>query len=205
MEKFQTNSITAIVLAGGQSSRMGRDKALIEIQGQSLLQRICILARECAHQVYVITAWPERYQLIVPAECILLQERFLLGGTTPHGPLLAFAQGLAAVQTEWILLLACDLPRLTASEVKNWSEYLVKVERDAIALLPRSSKGWEPLCGFYRLSCLPLLNEFIKGGGRSFQHWLTQYPIQELPINDPGLLLNCNTITDLEKIIELSL
>jgi molybdopterin-guanine dinucleotide biosynthesis protein A len=102
--------LTGIVLAGGQSSRMGRDKALIPIQGVPLLRRVCEVALNCTSEVYVITPWPERYQDILPDACRVVREVPLPGETQSQGPLVGFAQGLAQVETDWVLLLACDLP-----------------------------------------------------------------------------------------------
>lgn len=204
MTALPTSSITAIILAGGQSSRMGQDKALLKVGAFPLLQRICLVARECSAQVNVITPWPQRYQSILPNECRIIQEVLLPDQTQPHGPLIGFAQGLAQVNTEWVLLLACDLPYLNSSEIKRWFQYLLAASPEIIALLPRNSKGWEPLSGFYRCCCLPLLNNFIAQGGRSFQHWLAQHPVAELPISNPQLLFNCNTPEDLNKIVGIS-
>ncbi|MBF2020129.1 MAG: molybdenum cofactor guanylyltransferase [Hydrococcus sp. C42_A2020_068] len=190
----------AIILAGGRSSRMGRDKAAIAIQGQPFLKKICFLASQCASQVYVITPWIEKYQAIAPGDCQMIREVALPGETEPHGPLIGFAQALTYVKTEWVLLLACDLPNLTESEIQKWSSYLETTPPEAIAALPKSSKGWEPLCGFYRRRCLSVLNEFIDGGGRSFQRWLEQHPVRELPVSDANILFNCNTPADLEQI-----
>lgn len=203
MNASQTRSLSTIVLAGGQSSRMGRDKALIAVRGVPLLQQICDVALQCASQVYVVTPWPQRYQEILPSRCILVQEQPLPGETvkeSPHGPLVGFSQGLAQVQTEWALLLACDLPQLRVDILQNWSLGLEDAPKDAIALLARHPKGWEPLCGFYRRSCLAVLTEYIDGGGRSFQGWLAQNSVEELPLSDRALLFNCNTPDDLKKI-----
>ena len=200
MNKKNSTSLTAIVLAGGQSSRMGQDKALIKFQGRPLLSQVCQLASSCASQVYVVTPWTEKYSHILPNSCQLIKEVPLRGKKLPHGPLVGFAQGLARVKTEWVLLLACDLPQLRLSEMQQWTKYLTDVSSEAIALLPKHPKGWEPLCGFYRSLCLPLLNNFINQGGRSFQYWLKQYPVQELPINDPQILFNCNTPEDFKQI-----
>ncbi|MEB3309855.1 MAG: molybdenum cofactor guanylyltransferase [Snowella sp.] len=195
MTDFPLTNLTAIILAGGQSSRMGQDKTLLVFDGLPLLTRICQAAQAIATPVYVITPWPERYQAIIPASCQLLQE------TQPHqGPLIGFAQVLPQVKTEWVLLLACDLPYLTPITLQDWAVNLEKVDSDAIALLPLSDKGWEPLAGFYRISSFPLLQAYIAQGGQSFQGWLSLQAVTELTIGDRSVLFNCNTVKDLEKL-----
>jgi len=101
-------ALTALILAGGQSSRMGRDKALLSFQGLSFLENTCLIAQDCAVQVSVITPWPEPYELIIPQCCRIIKEPL-----PTRGPLLAFALGLTFVSTDWVLLLPCDLPLLT--------------------------------------------------------------------------------------------
>ncbi len=191
--------LSALVLAGGQSRRMGQDKALLEINGVPMLQRVCAIARQCADPVYVVTPWVERYQAIVPPDCQFLRETAALNGTS-QGPLMGFAQALGQVQTDWVLLLACDLPQLRADVLQTWAQQLDQVDPAAIACLPRHPKGWEALCGFYRRSSLSGLQTFVESGGRSFQRWLAQYPVAELPLNDTQILFNCNTPDDISSI-----
>lgn len=195
------SKISAIVLAGGKSSRMGRDKALIKIEGVPLLRRVCDVALQCASPVYVVTPWQERYQDVVPDSCQFIREAFA-NPESPHGPLRGFAQGLAQIRTEWVLLLACDLPRLEATILQEWIAQLDAVTEPAIAYLPPHPKGWNPLCGFYRRSCLPSLQEFIAQGGDSFQNWLSEETVQELSLRDRSVLFNCNTPKDLEALKE---
>ncbi|MEC4894254.1 MAG: molybdenum cofactor guanylyltransferase [Oscillatoria sp. PMC 1051.18] len=201
-------SLTAIVLAGGQSSRMGTDKALLSIDNVPLLSRVCQLARVCTTQVLVVTPWLEKYQEVVPLGCRLIREVSLPRETQSPGPLVGFARGLAFVDTEWVLLLACDLPCLPESELLKWLDYLDSVSAEAVALLPRHPQGWEPLAGFYRRSCLPQINDFVNQGGKSFQKWLKANSVQELPVTDPKMLFNCNTPADFQvaqRLVRLSL
>lgn len=188
--------IAAIILAGGKSSRMGQDKALIKLGTRPLLAQICTLAQECATQVYVVTPWSEKYRDLLPSHCQLIPEEI-----RHEGPLRGFALGLQYVKQEWVLLLACDLPLLTASVVKQWCQYLPTVSKNAIALLPNSPKGWEPLCGFYRRSCLSLITTYLEEDGKSFQSWLSNHTVQELPVSDRRVLFNCNTPEDLKKML----
>ena len=142
-------ALSVIILAGGQSSRMGRDKALIVVDGIPLLQRTCEIALQCAPRVLVVTSATRDYSEIVPDRCVLIEEQLLPGESKPQGPLIGFIQGLEQIKTEWVLLLACDLPRLNQDILQRWMRQLSQVG-DAIALLPKGKKGWEPLCGFYR-------------------------------------------------------
>lgn len=195
-------NLSAMILAGGQSARMGRDKALIYVSDRPLLVQVYEVACQCADPVYIVTPWSERYRTILP-EALFIQEHSLPTDTAPvpHGPLVGFAQGLAQVKTEWVLLLACDLPRLQVQTLQQWSRLLSDASTETIALLPRHPQGWwEALCGFYRQQCLISLNQFIEQGGRSFQRWLMGQTVQELVVPDRQMLMNCNTPADLERL-----
>jgi molybdenum cofactor guanylyltransferase len=207
---------SALILAGGQSTRMGQDKALVKIQGIPMLLRVCLVAQEVLGEngplgpptyphgkthdasrggeaplaVYVVTGWPERYQSITPKGCHFIRER------DPQGPLSGFAQGLAHIQTEWVLLLACDLPKIKANTLRSWAEALKDLPPSVMALVSRQEKGWEPLCAFYRRASLDSLQQFLHQGGHSFQAWLSQLPVQELALTDEEMLFNCNTPED---------
>lgn len=195
MTKPIKDLITAIILAGGESSRMGKDKALLKLHNSTLLSQVCLVAQECAAQTLVVTPWIERYRDVLPPGIQLIPEKLLLHATS-NTPLIGFAQGMRMVKTEWILLLACDLPYLSSSQVKQWSLALTTVLPAEIALLPRNPKGWEPLCGFYRQSCLTSLEAHINRGGKSFQTWLNKQTVRELEISDRTCLFNCNTPED---------
>lgn len=179
--------IATIVLAGGLSLRMGQDKALLEIAGVPLLRRITNLVAPLSRSV-VVTGWPERYAAIV--DCPVLLDR------RTEGPLVGFSQGLTAVETDWVLLLSCDLPNLDQAVIAGWMADLATLPPETIAYLPAGEKGWEPLCGFYRSTCRESLQTFIDQGGRSFQRWLRSQSVAILPVADPDILFNCNRPED---------
>ncbi|MEO0407334.1 MAG: NTP transferase domain-containing protein, partial [Cyanobacteria bacterium P01_A01_bin.135] len=119
-----------------------------------------------------------------------------------HGPLVGFYQGLGAIATEWTMLLACDLPRLRAAPLQRWAEHLTTLPEATTAYLPRWSRGWDPLCGFYRRRCHPDLGAFIAGGGRSFQQWLQQQAVAEISeaAQEAEIFYNCNTPQDWQQL-----
>jgi len=81
--------LTAIVLAGGQSSRMGQDKALLTMGKQSLLSYVCNVAQESVNWVFIVTPWVEKYRSVIdqPSFC-LVQEILVEPGTKSNCPLI---------------------------------------------------------------------------------------------------------------------
>jgi molybdenum cofactor guanylyltransferase len=190
------DKIAVLVLAGGNSSRMGMDKALLEIEGKSLLQRACEVAASLTSEVYVLTSWSDRYRSTLTKEC-----QFLVEYNPGSGPLVALTQGLTEIAAEWILLLACDLPLLEAEIIQNWANQLRTIPTSTLAIVPYQNSRWEPLCGFYHRQSLSSLQTFIESGGRSFQVWLSQAAIP-LPVGEREavMLSNCNTLEEFEQL-----
>lgn len=193
--------VTALILAGGQSSRMGQDKALIQVAGVPLLRRVCDVASRCTPSVQVVTPWPERYQAVLPPTVGFVREKFLSQEVPQsHGPLVGLAQGLDQIDTPWALALACDLPNLEAPVIKTWISQLEALSETTIAYLPQTGSRWEPLCGFYRRSCLSALQDFIQVGGRSFQRWLDGQSVAVATGVPHNMLINLNTPEDIAAL-----
>lgn len=189
-------TLSSIILAGGKSSRMGKDKALIPLGGVPLLEKVYHVAKSCTNKIYVVTPWVERYEDLYLPGCEFISE----DPNHTQGPLVGLARGMEKIVTEWVLLLACDLPNLQIPVFQDWVRELDNIQPQNIAWLAKNDYGWEPLCGFYRTSCLPLLLDFINQGGRSFQGWLKLYPVAALHLSTPDMLFNCNTPDDLRMV-----
>lgn len=201
----------ALILAGGQSQRMGRDKALLQLPqtGQLLLQHVYEVAQCCSSTVYVLTPWPERYAALLPQTAVWLHE-----STPGAGPLVALSLGWSLILAdcqqhsppEWLLVLACDMPALDPRLLQQWQRTLTGVDASAIAALPRRADRWEPLCGFYHRRCVPNLNKAISLNIRSFQRWLAQEQVATLIVNSHDksydMLKNCNTPVDWQQFLE---
>lgn len=217
---LSTTNTAVLILAGGKSSRMGQDKALLAWEGVPLLQRVIMVANQCGDPVYCLTPLVDRYQQALqnyqnyqaprrsqfpklsPDDARSSPTRSLpthwLQETNPHqGPLVALQQGLAVISQPWVLVLACDLPLLDGEILRGWRSQLATLPATTLALVPHH-EYWHPLSGFYRPQALPELEKFLTQGGKSFQHWLSQLPAQKIPLTTAELMMlwNCNSPQD---------
>ncbi len=130
--------IAGFVLAGGQSSRMGRDKALLELDGVPLVVRAARVVESVAGNATVI-GHPEILRT--------LQLRAIADDWPGAGPLGGIATALRASEAQWNLIVACDLPYLT----RAWLDFLKgrALASQADAVVPTSEHGAEPLCAMY--------------------------------------------------------
>jgi molybdenum cofactor guanylyltransferase len=148
-----TANIAGFVLAGGQSSRMGREKALLEIAGRPLIVRTARLVERAAGSVTVVgqTAGIRALGLAsVPDDWPGI------------GPLGGIATALRVSRAPWSLVVACDLPYLTEA----WLGYLVSraLASDADAVIAMNAGGAEPLCAAYRESAEPAIRSAVSLG-----------------------------------------
>lgn len=201
-------SAVALVLAGGESCRMGTDKALMPWHGEPLLQRTCRVALTCTDTVYVVTPWGERYRsLLSPMVQIWPDATPPTPAGRRPGPLVALASVVMALAThpparspQWVLALACDMPHLDQVPLSHWRSHLAHLPPSVLAYVPRRGKYWEPLCGFYRLACGVSWQAYLATGQRSFQGWLNQLPPSATaapPDVDPTGLINLNAPEDI--------
>ena len=189
--------ITAAVLAGGRSMRMGVDKTLLDVDGRPLIMRVVDAVSEvCAHTI-VATNRPESLDdLGLSADVRILRDEVAY-----QGPLGGLATALAETTDEWMLAVGADMPHLTPRVIRA----LWELRGDADAVVPVTPKGLEPLLALYRVeACLPAAREVLATGRRRivavFGHVKTvEVPEDALRRVDPDLrsLINVNTPADL--------
>ena len=139
MEHASESDVTAFILAGGKSTRMGADKAFVEYDGRTLLARALDLARSITHDVRIVGS-PERFAPFAPVVEDIFRD---------CGPLGGIHAGLRASQHELNVMLAVDTPFV------SWAclQYLISQARgapEAVAVVPRDDRGFQPLCAVYR-------------------------------------------------------
>lgn len=144
-------NFSAIVLAGGASSRMGRDKSFIEINGQMLLTRQIQNARSAGvAEIFIAGRMDVDYSRF---NCPMLPDRF------PNaGPLAGIESGLAQMTHHLLLVLAVDLPAMNPDFLRT----LIERCDSECGVVSRVSGQVEPLVAIYPKAAWPLAASFLK-------------------------------------------
>lgn len=133
---------TLLLLAGGESRRMGRPKALLPVEGRTLIEwQVQRLAPEFA-ETLIAAAAPEQVPAALQASAVLDRQR-------GRGPLGGLEAGLSAARMPVVVVLACDVPSFSARLARTLVTRLVEEPR-ADAAVPETPRGLEPLAAAYR-------------------------------------------------------
>ncbi len=187
----------ALLLAGGRSLRMGRDKAEVLVDGQTLLARTAALAQPQVAHIYVsvrdaaaVTGTRAQFSSISDA-------------AVGEGPLAGILAALEyAPQADW-LVLACDLPRLDAATLATLSS-VAQADRDSAAIAIRSERDGlpEPMCAIWRAPMIAHIRDAFANQRYCARKCLILADARLLDPVTPGALANMNTEDDLIKIVD---
>ncbi len=187
--------LSAIILAGGQSRRMGRDKALIDYRGRPIMAHVIDTLRALSDDIAVVSNRSDLYNSF--------GARVVPDYDPPCGPLGGIAAGLQAAQHPLAIAVACDMPFLSVSLLR----WLIDQADDYDAVVPQTGEEFEPLHAVYRRECYsPIVRRIERGERRviSFFADIRLRPVPEIEWRrlDPTgrSLVNLNTPDDLEKL-----
>lgn len=148
---MRNKNITAIILAGGKSRRMGRDKAFIKIGGKTFIERIIEMLKPLFREIIIVTNEPEKFKG--------LDVRIVRDIKPNCGPLSGIHSGLVYSKTELNFVVACDMPFLDCESI----EFMCSKVNGYGGVLPKVKDRIEPLYAIYSKSLIPLLEEELKG------------------------------------------
>jgi len=197
---IETKAVLGYVLAGGGSTRFGRDKALVEIGGTPMLLRMRELLSDVTKDVHVIVA-PNKYAALG------------IIGIGDHwegqGPLAGIITALQTTEetgsgAEWNLIVGCDMPFLT----REWLTHLAARAQasGAEVVSPQSPQGLEPLCACWRTSAVRQLQSVFEGGVRKITEAMKRLRMEVVDEADwkrfdttGRLFWNMNTAADYDE------
>ena len=192
VDTFPPPPFTAALLAGGKSTRMGRDKAAVLIGGQPLWQRqLSTLRAVRPHEIFISGK--------ADGPCADAGVEILADNFPGLGPLAGIEAALRRASHPLVLVLAVDLPAMTA-------DFLSGLIRDAgtgAGCVMRDDRWFEPLAAVYPRACLPLAEACLRDADRSMQRFVRIaveqgfMRVRELPDSGRALFKNLNEPGDL--------
>jgi molybdopterin-guanine dinucleotide biosynthesis protein A len=190
--------VSGIILAGGQSSRLGQNKALIPVGGQPLVQRVVDRLSQVVRRIVRVTKSPSQFQFL---DLQMVSDHY-----AGVGALAGLHAGLAAIDADYGLVVGCDMPFLNPALL----HYMVSLAPDYDAVIPHVGAYYEPLHAIYSKRCIGPIEQRIQAGGRRLHRicegmrvrYLTEAEIEE---HDPARLafFNVNSQQDLAQMYDL--
>jgi len=189
--------VSAAILAGGRARRFGgADKASLVVGGARIIERQLAALATLTDDVRIVSNDPARYAA--------LGVRVIPDRIAGAGPLGGLHAALVDAGHRGVIVLACDLPFVTAAFLEALAiEFGTGEEIDAV--VPRSPRGLEPLCALYAARCAETVQRRIEAGNLEVRGLLTEVRCKELrpedvaSFDDGSVFLNVNTPHDYER------
>ncbi len=134
--------MTAVILAGGKSNRMGSNKAFLKLNGKAFIEKQIDLLREMFDEIFISANTPSEYEYLnLPVFKDLYPEK---------GPLCGIYTSLINSSSFNTFMLACDMPFVESGLIKHLKGFT----REYDVVVPKSERGLEPLHAFYSKNCI---------------------------------------------------
>jgi molybdopterin-guanine dinucleotide biosynthesis protein A len=181
---------TAIILAGGESTRMGQDKSMLQIVGKPAIKYIFDQIRPYFNQILISSDNLSEYSFL---SVDIVPDRI-----TGRGPLMGIASALEASANEVNFVIACDIPKVDIDLVRM----MVRESREFDAVIPKTGPLWyEPLFAVYKKSTLTIIEKLIASGNNRvidiYEHCKVKYV--DLPFDQQPK--NLNTMKDYSEFM----
>ncbi|MBI2915088.1 MAG: molybdenum cofactor guanylyltransferase [Firmicutes bacterium] len=194
----KVTGVAGVILAGGRSSRLGRPKALLDVGGTSLIERIACTLDRIFCQLFVVTNFPE---LLPPVPASIVGDVVAC-----RGPISGIHSGLVHSRQPYVFVVACDMPFVAPDLIRAMCE-----ARDGFdAVVPDMGGGLEPLFAVYGDRCTGLFGTCLeRGDGRIVSiydkiriRWFVKQEVEAF--GPPGrLFYNINTEDDYRRALAL--
>ena len=187
----KVDDVTGVILAGGRSSRMGRDKATLEVAGAPLFERVLSVLLDFFDAVLIAGDRPDLARPTVPYHPDIYSGSALGGLYT----------GLLKARTEWIFVAPCDMPHPDPEMIR----VLLERREGRQIVVPRTRAGFEPLFALYHKDCLDPMRAMLEEGRYRIYDLYDQMSVcyvceSELPPDWERSLINVNTPEEYSKV-----
>ncbi|MCE9647025.1 MAG: molybdenum cofactor guanylyltransferase [Chloroflexi bacterium] len=167
--------LTVVVQAGGQSSRMGEDKALKPFLGHPLIQRVIGTLAPIADEVIVTTNRPAEYGF--------LNLRLIPDLKPGRGALGGLYTAIASANSPLVAVVACDMPFASPNFFEGARSLMVREDADVV--IAKTGEGYEPFHALYRReTCLPAIESAIDADQWKVIAWFPKVKVRELTADE---------------------
>ncbi|MGX1829509.1 molybdenum cofactor guanylyltransferase [Paenibacillus taichungensis] len=173
---MSTMEWTGIILAGGLSSRMGFNKALLDWNGTSVLEQVIQAMAPAVQRIILSAGNNTAAYTTLPYDCV--QDNY-----PGKGPLAGLHAALEASETDWNLICACDMPLLEPSFFKGM-KWLAESGHEHHAIVPRLAGRVHPLAGAYHRRVLPELEQRLIDNRLKVTQWLEEIGCQYVDVDE---------------------
>jgi len=189
----RNSNISGIILAGGRSSRMGRDKALLEYRGKTFIEILVDKLNAVFEDVFIIS---DRKRAFEFAGVRIFEDIY-----KNRGPMGGIHSALKNAPTDRVFVVPCDMPLLNMEIAKEICARITKK-----ALVVRSGEALFPACGFYDRTALGDIETALNSGDFSLHGLFVKEGFESVDIEEFCLspesagLMNINSVEDYEKL-----
>lgn len=167
--------LTIVIQAGGQSSRMGEDKALKPFLGKPLITRVIERLTPIADEIIVTTNRPTDYEFLGH----LTGSRLVPDLKPGRGPLGGLYTAIASASHPCVAVVACDMPFASRVLIERATSLLVEEEADVV--IAKTDEGYEPFHAVYRReTCIRAIESAIEADKWKVIAWFPQVKVREL-------------------------
>ncbi|WP_051348816.1 molybdenum cofactor guanylyltransferase [Peribacillus kribbensis] len=165
-------NITGIIIAGGKSSRMGTNKALLDMNGRLNIERTIAELSQVSEKVIIVTNDRQEYEFL---GLDMVSDEY-----PGLGPLAGLHAGLKAAETGAVLAAACDMPFIKAEILSDTAGFLKGFE----AAVPKMDGRPQPLAAGYRKESLSVLEDCLESGQLRMRDFLDRLKVKWVQIED---------------------
>ena len=209
-ERNTSESISVLILAGGKSRRLGKDKRLIIYKEEPLILRAIRSAKGISQEIYVLISAGEDEEILFP---IIGDIPFILDTFPGSGPLGALAGAFSVISgdCDYVLLLSADYPLLTGEFLLRMKRFLEEEKTKPDVLVPLFEDTPQVTCAFYRRSIAEGLLKAFEQGEQSLRRWVenrekgVRYVKEETwtEWGSHSVFFNLNTPQDYERLLNI--
>jgi len=194
--------LSVAIQAGGESTRMGMNKAMMDFLGEPLIARVITRVSSLSDDIFIITKEPQEFKKF--------PVRIIKDAISGKGAIGGLYTAFVEAKYEFVAVVACDMPFVNMDLLKKAYEVLLEYQADVA--IPKTEEGYEPLHAVYRIQkCLPAIQNALATDNKRLVSWFPEVNVVEMKSNmidqyDPEhtAFINVNTRDEYIRAIEIA-